>query len=278
MARKAKPPVEDESDDLEDDTLAAPEPVVPLVQVPGYGEYEIDIGAVMRQKLPEFFDSLAAVRLTEANIKALPSGMKGAYLLFRKDTNIPVYAGKTDAEHGFHDRLTRHFNSVRGRLNLNPDDMYFKAARIMVFSALDVEGILIRRMKELLPGALAWNKSGFGSNDPGRRRDGQEPSQFDQDFPIDFDFQLKGLPGGDVALTSFLRSIKQQLPFTFRYATNVPGKVSLSGTPTSGKLRDLMKSVMAALPSGWQTTVLHHRVVLYPSQTDYEFQQEVIKN
>jgi hypothetical protein len=262
MARKAKPPVEDESDDLEDDTLAAPEPVVPLVQVPGYGEYEIDIGAVMRQKLPEFFDSLAAVRLTEANIKALPSGMKGAYLLFRKDTNIPVYAGKTDAEHGFHDRLTRHFNSVRGRLNLNPDDMYFKAARIMVFSALDVEGILIRRMKELLPGALAWNKSGFGSNDPGRRRD----------------FQLKGLPGGDVALTSFLRSIKQQLPFTFRYATNVPGKVSLSGTPTSGKLRDLMKSVMAALPSGWQTTVLHHRVVLYPSQTDYEFQQEVIKN
>jgi hypothetical protein len=124
MARKAKPPVEDESDDLEDDTLAAPEPVVPLVQVPGYGEYEIDIGAVMRQKLPEFFDSLAAVRLTEANIKALPSGMKGAYLLFRKDTNIPVYAGKTDAEHGFHDRLTRHFNSVRGRLNLNPDDMY----------------------------------------------------------------------------------------------------------------------------------------------------------
>jgi hypothetical protein len=278
MARKAKPQGEEPLDEVDEEGPVAPEPIVPLVEVPGYGEYEIDIEAVMRQRLPEFFDGLQATRLTDENIMAIPSGMKGAYLLFRQDTDVPVYAGKTDAEHGFHYRLTRHAKSVKGRHNLDPSQMFFKAARIMVFSALDVEAILIKRMKDLIPGSLTWNNSGFGSNDPGRRRDGQEPSRFDQDFPIDFDFRLSGLPGGDVTLKPLLKSIKQELPFLFRYAKGVPGNVVVPDTPTAGSLREVMKLVMSALPIGWQTTVLHHRVVLYPKKADYEFQQEVLRS
>lgn len=242
--------------------------------IPGYGEYEIDIEAVLRENLPLFFDGLGATPLTKANVESIPPGAKGAYMLFKGDDPVPVYAGKTDAEHGFQDRLKRHAFTVRGRKDLDPAEMNFKAVRIMVFAALDVEAILIRRMKEAVPNALAWNNSGFGSNDPGKKRDGQEPADFDRWFPINYDYDLYNLPTGDVTVKTLLVSVKEQLPFTLRFATTPPG-LKIKGVPESAKLRSIMGMVMSALPSGWQCTVLHGRVILYPHYQDYEFYQEL---
>ena len=244
--------------------------------IPGYGEYEIDIEAVLRENLPLFFDGLEAQPLTVEAVLAIPPGAKGAYMLFRGDDPVPVYAGKTDSDHGFRDRLERHAWTVRGRKGLDPAQMRFKAVRIMVFAALDVEALLIRRMKEAMQGALAWNNSGFGSNDPGKQRDGQEPADFDMWFPIDFDYVIHDLPQGMVPLRKLLSGVKGKLPYLLRYGT-LPA-VMVTGLPPSAPLRSVIAAAMEALPSGWQCTVLHGRVILYGTHHNYEYVQEVIRN
>jgi hypothetical protein len=143
----------------------------------------------------------------------------------------------------------------------------------MVFAALDVEALLIRRMKEEIPGSLAWNNSGFGSNDPGKRRDRQVPADFDAWFPVDVDWSVRDLPGGNVSLRKLLLATKRNLPFLLRY--QVPPDVTLHGVPSSAPLRDIIALVTGALPSGWQCTVLHGRVILYGKHETYEYQQEV---
>lgn len=242
--------------------------------IEGYGEYEIDIEAVLRENLPVFFEGLDAQPLTLANVEAIPPGAKGAYMLFKGENPIPVYAGKTDSDHGFQDRLKRHAWTVRGRRGLDPGEMRFKAVRIMVFAALDVEALLIRQMKATMPGALGWNNSGFGSNDPGKARDGQEPADFDQWFPIDYDYEVTGLPAGDIPVHVLLRMIKNRLPFLLRHAPAFT-RSPIRDVPERATLRELMAMVMAALPHGWQSTVLHGRVILYPKHVDYEFYQEM---
>jgi hypothetical protein len=152
--------------------------------------------------------------------------------------------------------------------------MRFKAVRIMVFAALDVEALLIRRMKELVPTALSWNNSGFGSNDPGKRRDGQEPADFDRWFPIDYDFEIENLPHGDIRIRELLRVVKERLPFLLRYAPP-PEHLIARHVPERVTLRSIMRAVMDVLPPGWQSTVLYGRVILYPKHETYEFYQEM---
>ena len=252
-------------------------PTPPLITlVSGYGEYELDVEEILRAKLPVFFDGLAATPLTPANIATIPAGAKGAYMLFHGDDPMPVYAGKTDADAGFQDRLKRHAWTVQGRKGLDASKMKFKAVRIMVFAALDVEALLIRRMKEEIPGSLRWNYSGFGSNDPGKRRDGQEPADFDQWFPVDVDYLVQNLPSGTVPLRKLLAATKLHLPFLLRY--QMPPDVPVPGVPSSAPLRDIIQLVMGALPKGWQCTVLHGRVILYSACVNYDHHQEVFRN
>lgn len=246
-------------------------------EVPGYGEYEIDIEAVLRDRLPGYFDTLNAVPLTSENVRKIPMGAKGAYMLFKGNSTIPVYVGKTDAEHGFRDRLDRHAFTVQGRHNLDPNEMCFKAVRILVFSALDVEAILIKTMKEHHPTSISWNNSGFGSNDPGKRRDGQEPARFDKLFPIDFDYIINGLPVGLSPLRDVLTSAKAKLPYLFRF-DDIPIDLNINAVPSSCSFRDLINRTMLVLNSGWQCTVLHGRVIMYPRHEDYEWKQEVLRN
>jgi hypothetical protein len=145
------------------DRIAATCPQPVSASFPGYGEYEINVEQVLREELPDAFSMVPEAPLNPDFIGRIPLGYKGAYILFYD--RIPVYAGKTDTRHGFRDRLLRHSKSVQHRVNLDPARMSFRALRIMVFSAFDVEAILISEMRSRNQAYLSWNDSGFGSND-----------------------------------------------------------------------------------------------------------------
>lgn len=241
----------------------------------GYGEYEIDIEDTLRQGLPGAFAQIGPAPLTADHVAAIPRGTKGAYLLFF-DGRM-VYAGKTDTRHGFRDRLGRHADSVRHRVGLDPNKITFKAMRIMVFSAFDVEAILISEMRRIDRGALRWNDSGFGSNDPGRNRDLGKPADFDREYPIDIDVELAGLPEGPVIVTNLLKAAKEAVPYLLRYDVGADAgqaQVILPDGPRT--MRACLDAIASGLPDSFQITVFDGRIILYPLLRHYEFAREVI--
>lgn len=260
--------------------------------IPGYNEFELDIESVLRAQLPNFFDKVAAAPLNLESVLALPEGAKGAYMLLHRGT--PVYAGKTDSRHGFHDRLRRHWYTLQYRKNIRIEDMSFKAVRIMVFSNFDVEAILIEEMRKRDGAHLAWNDSGFGSNDPGHNREDQETADFDDAYPIDMDHPLDVVKAGRHNLLALLVHAKDNLPFLLRYETDEKGRkgkkvtyqkynvghadqraVDVEIPHDAPTMRELMTIAIRALP-GWRVTVFPGRVILYRGQDKYKFATEYI--
>lgn len=192
------------------------------MSVAGYEEFEIDIEAILREQLPARFVKITPASLTLENVQNLPAAAKGAYVLL--ESGKYVYAGKTDARHGFRSRLERHAYSLKYRKNIDPNAIAFIAVRIMVFSNFDVETILIKQLRQANSSALAWNNSGFGSNDPGHRREHQEPAKFDVEHPVDVDRPLTFLKAGGHNVRDLLILLKRQLPYDFRYETDIVGK------------------------------------------------------
>ncbi len=257
----------------------------------GFVEYEIDIEKILRADLPSVLELVDMAPLTLSAIKALPVGAKGAYVLY--ENGYPVYAGKTDTRHGFRDRLLRHASTIRHRHNLDPASIHFRAVRILVFSNFDVEAILINEMRKIDPAALPWNDSGFGSNDPGHNRETQKSAQFDKQRPVDIDRPLDLVAAGTHALLPLLIAMKDHLPYTFRYETDLVGKKSANyrtghihqreAVPIEilkneiVTVRALMLKFLAALPMGWRVTVFPDRVILYNEATSYPEALEVIE-
>lgn len=256
----------------------------------GYGEYEINVERILKDELPGVLEKLEIAPLSEAAVEAIPAGAKGAYVLY--ENGKAVYAGKTDAKHGFRSRLTRHRYTIQHRAGFAQSVIGFKAVRIMVFSNFDVEAILIKEMRRLDKSALAWNYSGFGSNDPGHNREKQEPSDFDVERPVNVDKPLDFLDSGDTALLALLIKLKEGLPYYFRYQTD-PGtnrklrKYTVghadqrsastitvpAGQPT---FREVLKIILAALPEGWRVTVFPGRVILYKEAETYPYAVEYV--
>lgn len=258
-------------------------------ELKGYVEYEIDIEKVLRDELPGVVAGIELAPLVATSVNAIPEGSKGAYVLFVD--GYPVYAGKTDTRHGFRDRLNRHAFTIQNRKNLDPGAIAFKAIRILVFSNFDVEAILIKSMRRADENALAWNDSGFGSNDPGHNREGQKPADFDIAYPINIDRQLHLVEAGIHSVLPLLIKLKNHLPYYMRYETDLkPGtddeyvdyrrghvdqrearQVQVSDDDTT---RTLLRKIMAALPAGWRTTVFPGRVILYKEDRRYRYETE----
>ena len=255
----------------------------------GYVEYEIDIERVLRSDLPIVLDRVPIAPLVETSVLAIPQGAKGAYVLF--EGGRPVYAGKTDTRHGFRERLGRHALTIQHRMNLDPGAIGFKAIRILVFSNFDVEAILMRALRDADPTALVWNASGFGSNDPGHRRETQEPADFDKQRPIDIDRPLE-IQTGSYPVLGVLVNLKNRLPYTFRFQTDLRegtdkpqrfnvGHVDYRSAPsiTLGEqdtVRSVLQTVLNALPPGWRATVFPDRVILYKEPHTFPFARGVI--
>jgi hypothetical protein len=256
----------------------------------GYGEYEINVERILKDELPGVLDELEIAPLTEAAVDAIPAGAKGAYVLY--EDGKAVYAGKTDAKHGFRSRLTRHSYTIQHRVGFDQAVIGFKAVRIMVFSNFDVEAILIKEMRRLDKSALAWNYSGFGSNDPGHNREKQEPSDFDIERAVNIDQPLDFLDPGETTVLGLLVKLKDGLPYYFRYQTD-PGKNGKPRKHTVGHadqrsapnvtvpageptFREVLKVILAALPQSWRATVFPGRVILYKETETYRYALEYL--
>jgi hypothetical protein len=154
----------------------------------------------------------------------------------------------------------------------------FKAAQVLVLTAMDVESRLIAHY------GAEWNGSGFGSNDPGRERETtNKPEQgFDARFPIEIDAPVDILQAGDYVVLDALIAIKEALPYTLRYEVTGKGSrayrlaphpdyVASKVTIPAGQMtvRTLMRAIVAALPPGWQATEFVSHVILYKEARTY---------
>lgn len=270
---------------------APPTTVPPVAAAPGYGEYEIDIEEILRQGLPAFLATVAPAPLTAPNVEAIPARAKGAYMLLLD--GHPVYAGKTDTRHGFRDRLGRHYFTVQHRVGLDPARISFKAVRILVFSSFDVEALLIQETRKSDRTALRWNDSGFGSNDPGRNREIQEPADFDKEFPVDIDRSLDVLsPEATMTVHDVLVRLKERLPYLLRYETDLAANgrpsrhtvghaearaATMTVPAAPATVRMMLQAVLDALPAGWQVTVFPDRLILYREAQTYRYAREVLR-
>lgn len=237
----------------------------------GYTEFEFDLPDALLTHLIKVLDRLEPAPLTSGVVGAVPEA-QGVYQLFL-DGEL-VYIGKTDAEAGLRKRLDRHAFKIQHRLNLDPGRVSFRAVRIFVFTAIDLETQLIRHYAE---GGTRWNNRGFGANDPGRQRDRTKvrSTNFDALYPIDLDRPLEIDFSQDTNAGQVVARLKQALPYTFRYQTEagrrpaaelVETTVAISGEHRT--TRDLLVDLVSQLPPGWQATAFLHQVILYREVID----------
>jgi hypothetical protein len=237
---------------------------------PGYVDFEFDLPDALLTRLVQVLDELVDATLNSELVANIPDA-QGVYQLFLDEAL--VYIGKTDAEAGLRRRLDRHQHKIQHRAGLEPTRVSFKAVRIYVFTAVDLETQLIRHYGGL--SAVRWNGSGFGSNDPGRERDTTtyKAEHFDATYPIDIDRPLEiAFPtSGSAAI--LLAALKNSLPYVFRYEAAGPRarrthpdlentEVSVSaGQPITA--RRVIQEIISQLPTGWQATQLPSHIILY---------------
>jgi hypothetical protein len=238
----------------------------------GYTEFEFDLPGALLTHLVKILDGMDPAPLNIGNLDVVPEA-QGVYQLFLDDEL--VYIGKTDAEAGLLKRLTRHSTKIQHRRGLAPERVSFKAVRIFVFTAMDLETQLIKHYGG--ENGTAWNGSGFGANDPGRKRDHSTPGRFDLEFPIDIDRPLEATFAGDLTAAQVALRLKEALPYTFRFQARSAGgrrpheeleatRVSIS--PEANTARAVVGELVAQLPDGWQATALSALLILYKERVE----------
>ena len=239
------------------------------VGIDGYVEFEFDLPRALLGRLIEAFVEVTAASLDQSNTFAIPDE-QGVYQLFLD--NRLVYIGKTDGDAGLKSRLSRHAKKLLHRHGLDPTRVSFKAVRVFVFTAVDLEGDLIRHYGGVK--AVDWNGSGFGSNDPGKERDTSKvkSDHFDAKFPIDLDRTLDiSVKEGETAAETLLR-LKSVLPYALRYQNaggnwrNAhPDLARSTLTYLKGPLtaRSVLQHIASCLPHGWHITALLGYVIMY---------------
>ena len=241
----------------------------------GYVEFEFDLPDALLGQLLSVLGKMNGALLSANQVQTVPD-VQGIYQLFLKDKL--VYIGKTDAEAGLKQRLTRHSRTITHRKNLNAADVKFKAARILVFTTMDLETQLIGHHGGTK--AVPWNNSGFGANDPGRQRDmtALKEKGFDTQFPIDIDQPLElELPAQPTAFEA-IRSASRVAPYTVRVEGDPELKEKIVELPIRPlTMRTLLSKIISRLSPGWQATKLPGRIIMYRENEDNYPGSEVIK-
>lgn len=242
-------------------------------QLRGFQQFEFALTDALISQLVSVLDKMNTAPLTTNLVSCIPNG-QGIYQLFLDDQL--VYIGKTDSDAGLAARLAKHESKVSGRPNLR-GKVRFKAVQVLVFSAMELETMLIRHYKGQL-GSVAWQHSGFGSNDPGRERDTTKykDDHFDIQHPIDIDEQASYFFSAGTPMKDALKGIKDQLPYTFRFAqSSETSTTKLSQDITGHSVRDLLEKLVVQLPTGWQATKLPGYVILYKEQYEYTYGETI---
>lgn len=230
-----------------------------------HAEFKLSITQALGDQLAQALKGLEPAPLTEENIDRLPSH-KGVYQLYRHGD--PVYIGKADVTLG--ERLKKHLKKLGGRENIHLEWMTFTALSVDEdFAAVAPEKLLIDRFQS--DGQAPWNKNGFGINDPGSERDTTvfSDDHFDQLYPADLDWVIRGLPVGAQNLRSILKFAKDILPYTFRYAyykTNGDFYEQFEVVIEQSEMtaNEFFRFVSAQMPEPWRVMVLPGYVVMYP--------------
>jgi len=241
----------------------------------GYVDFEFDLPEALLAHLIRILDGMESAILACNSLTNIPDA-QGVYQLFLD--NKLVYIGKTDAEAGLRKRLDRHNAKTQHRNGLDPTRVTFKAVRIYVFTAVDLETQLIAHYGGYAQ--VKWNGSGFGSNDPGRERDTTtyKSGHFDATFPIDIDRSLGVTFSSPDTAANVLTALKQALPYVFRFEGAKKGSraphpeleatmVSIGSAAQSA--RGIIEDVVRQLPSGWQATRLPSHIILYKERKAY---------
>lgn len=252
-----------------------------MPDIQGFEEFEFDLPSALLRDLIQLLDRMPNGVLGTANTQQIPE-VQGVYQLFCNGEL--VYIGKTDAEAGLRTRLSRHARKILHRPTLAGSAVTFKAARILVFTAMDLETQLINHYRGSM-GAVAWNGSGFGSNDPGRKREETDkaPDGFDAIHPIDIDVPGEYVPPGSTTVGVALARLKSVLPYTLRYETlRGDNGRALRGSPHADltatqiviggprqTVRDLMRQISMTLGPDWQATAFPSHVILYKERKHY---------
>lgn len=239
-----------------------------VTPVAGFQQFEFELTDALIAQLVSCLNGLNTASLDKNNVEAIPNG-QGVYQLYCNGEL--QYIGKTDSDTGLTTRLAKHGAKISGRPNLR-GNVTFKAVQVLVFTAMELETLLIRHYKDA-GSPLAWQHSGFGSNDPGRNRDKTEykTEHFDVMNPIDIDekFVIR-FPAG-MSLRKALEEIKSNLPYTFRFAK--PAILETTILPTEIKansVRDSITALATHLPTKWQATQLPGYIILYPEEKNYQ--------
>lgn len=175
-----------------------------------FGEFDFDLARAVLDQLVEAFDHLKVGRLEPSLIADMPVN-QGVYQLFLAGSL--VYIGKADD--GVRKRLERHYRALSSRTNIDISAVGFKALFLHKnWTTWATEDALIRHY-----GSTAlWNSSGFGSNDPGRRRDETaEENTFNSRYPINPDIACDWVKPGIHSALNALQELKECLPYLLRF-------------------------------------------------------------
>lgn len=248
-----------------------------------FKDLEFDLPTALQMQLVRLFEQMTPGPLNEDAIQHVAEA-QGVYQLFFKGEL--VYVGKTDADAGLRRRLLRHAKKICSRQNMHQDQVSFKAVRVYVFTAMDLEDLLIKHYRSASV-SLDWNLSGFGSNDPGRNRDKSEVKKghFDSLYPIDLNCIVSVTqPADDHSVAEVLRQLKDQLAYTVRYQ-NFGGRSKRPHADlvnTEVRLRSendsvlkILQQVKAALGNDWQITALPGYVIIYKERERYPYGQVI---
>ena len=180
--------------------------------IAGYAELEFDLPGALLREIVSLLEEMPSAELTAANL-ANVSNEAGIYALLRSDDGALQYIGKAEGSKGLQSRLIRHMRKLEGRQNIDAGSMHFKAIRVFVFTAMDIEASLLSHYGE--GGSLPWNHSGFGSNDPGRERDTTtyKGGHFDTQHPIKLDHCFVQFKPGRAPVSEVMQALKDGLPY-----------------------------------------------------------------
>lgn len=238
------------------------------VEPQGFRQFEFALTDALILQLVECLDCLEPAILDSKHVSKIPNG-QGVYQLYLDDRL--EYVGKTDTDSGLTSRLSKHADKINSRPSLRCR-VKFKAVQVLVFSAIELETLLIRHYKSK-KASMNWQHSGFGSNDPGRRRDhtNYKEDHFDNKYPIDISehFDQPIIIETGSTIREAMETIKSNLNYNFRYERSPELDLTLPKSIEILAADNGLEQLLSFLPKGWQATNLPGYLILYKESSDY---------
>ena len=214
--------------------------------------FRFDLPDAVTKELLVRLEQLTSSNLTPTALRDLSTFQNhheiqhGVYLLLKD--GIPAYIGKAN---DVAERLSQHLEKLRGRRNIEMASLGFKALILEVsWSTSANEELLIEHFKAIKQ--CAWNKTGFGPKDPGKNRDGHEPGEFDELYPINENWPCTDI-ANSVTVAGLLDALKSQLPYLLRYQIDKKSGGKVIDTRNVARTADsLLLHVAKFLGPDWQ--------------------------